>query len=447
MQQAQSLVQGNIVKNLLHFTWPLLLANLLQSLYGSVDMAIVGWFSGTEGIAAVSNGSQLTFLANSLVVGLTMGGTILLGQYYGAGKKAEAGQTVGTILSMFTVVAAFFTAAFLLLAPWLLRLLKTPSEAMPQAIAYVRICALGMLFIFAYNALSAIFRAVGNSRAPLLFVGVACATNIVLDLIFVGPMQLGAAGAATATVISQGVSVALALVCLLKGKLPFAVTRSHFKIHGRTAGTILRLGLPISLQEFCVCVSFLVIAAIVNEMGLLASAAAGIAAKFESFAMLPASAFAGAVSAITAQNIGAGHPERASKNFWYAAAFSFLCSLPFFAWAQIDAASVMGLFGADSAVAISGAEYLRSFSIDFMLVAFVFPFGGFFSGCGKTTFTMLNGVLSSIALRLPFAYFAVTSFGLGLFGVGLAAPFASFLSIVAYVIYFFSGKWKKATLL
>lgn len=399
-----TLAQGSVGKTLMRFAWPFLVSNFLQALYGSVDLAVVGWFGDASGISAVSIGGNVLFLVNSLIVGLTMGGTVLLAQYLGAGREEDARQTIGTMFTMFGFVGAGIMALMYAFAPFLLRLLNTPAQAMAQAIQYVRICALGIVFIFAYNAISAILRGMGDSKSPMRFIAVACCANILLDFTFVGGLGWGAAGAAAATVVSQGLSALLAVRDLRHRDFLFDFKASSFRIQRAKALTILRLGLPISLQECMVSVSFLVITAIVNDMGLVASAAVGIAGKFENFAMLPASALSGAISAIAAQNIGAHQPERARKSLWMAIGFAFGCSLFFFGWAQLAPLSILSLFGAGQEVALAGAQYLSSFSFDFMLVAFAFTLGGFFSGCGRTTFTMLNGVISSLLIRVPVAF-------------------------------------------
>lgn len=436
------LTQGSIFKKMLAFAVPFMLANFVQALYGSVDMAMVGWWGSAAGISAVATGSQVMQMLTSLVAGLTMGGTILIGQFFGARRDDDTRGTISTMLTLFGIAAVAFTVLMLLISRPLLILLQTPAEAFEQAYQYVMICSGGILFIFAYNALSAVLRGLGDSKSPLVFITVACVTNIILDAVFVGGLQMGAAGAAIATVLSQAVSVALAIFYLATHNFIFDFKLKSFRLYKDKALKIIRLGLPVSLQETMVTVSFLIIAAIVNSLGVIPSAACGIVGKFEGFAMLPAAALGSALASMAAQNMGAGLTDRAKKCLHIGIGFSFACALVFFAWAQISPESIMHIFKADDAVTAAGVQYLRAFSIDFLMVAFVFCYNGFFNGCGSTTFSMINGLLSTILIRVPLAFLFSQIIPESLFGLGLAAPIASFLSIILGFIYLRTGKWK-----
>ena len=445
--QGGNLTQGNLVKKLVVFAIPFLLANFIQALYGAVDMAIVGWWGSASGISAVSTGSQVIQLLTSLISGLTMGGTILIAQYFGAGKQGDVKESIGTTLTLFGLAAVVLTVIMLFANHGILVLLQTPAEAMEQAEDYVMICSLGILFIFAYNAISAILRGLGDSKSPLLFIAAACVTNILLDLLLVGVFHMGAAGAAIATVISQAVSVLLSVLLLIRKKFVFDFKWKSFRIQKSKAAKIFRLGLPVSFQETLVSISFLMISAIVNSLGVVTSAAVGIVGKFEGFAMLPATAFCAAISSMVAQNMGANGHGRALKAQKVGIGFSFACSLVFFAWAQIAPESILYLFKAEPAVAAAGAEYIRSFSIDFIMVAFAFCMNGFCNGCGGTTFTMVNSLLSTMLVRVPLALLFSMLMPESLFGIGLAAPLATLLSIVIGFFYIRSGRWKKHNLI
>lgn len=441
--RSASLTEGNVYRTLITFAIPFLLANFIQALYGAVDMAVIGWFSDAAGIAAVSVGTQIMQSLNSLITGLTLGGTILIAQYLGAGQKEAVRETIGTTLTLFALAAVAFTAVMLLFTTPLLRLLQTPEPAMEEAVRYVAVASCGIFFIFGYNALGAVMRGVGDSKSPLLFIAVACCTNIVLDLLFVGGMGMGAGGAALATILSQGVSMILAILYLGRKDFIFSFRLRNFRIRRDKALRLLRLGLPVSLQETMVTLSFLFIAAIVNSLGVTAAAAVGVAGKFEGFAMLPANAFSGALASLTAQNMGANRPDRARQSLYASIGMAFVCSLFFFAWAQLAPDTIMHLFKADEAVTIGGGQYLRAFSYDFMLVAFVFCFGGFFNGCGCTGFTMLCGILSSLAIRLPLSYVFTLLFPDNLSGIGASVPIASFFQIIVYALFMRSGRWKR----
>ncbi|MFR1708626.1 MAG: MATE family efflux transporter [Clostridium sp.] len=437
-----NLTEGNIYRTLILFAIPFIMANFIQALYGAIDMAVVGWFSNAAGISAVSIGTQIMQIVNSLISGLAIGGTILIGQYWGGRKEKDTVETISTMLTLFCIFAVIFTLIMFLVATPILRVLKTPSEAFLSAKQYVLICSCGIVFIFGYNSLSSMLRGLGDSKSPLIFISIACITNIVLDLIFVGVFKLGASGAALATIIAQGVSMGSAIIYLTRREFIFKFKLSNFKIYKNKAYQIFKLGLPVSLQETLLNVSFLFIAAIVNNLGVITSAAVGIAGKFEAFAMLPASAFSGAISSIAAQNIGANKPERAKKSLNISVGLAFICSLVFFAWAQIFPTSIMTIFKADKEVALAGAQYLKSFSFDFMLVAFGFSINGFLNGCGCTTFAMINGIAASMLIRVPLAYVLSKVIPESLIGIGAAAPIATFISVIISIVYIKRGSWK-----
>ncbi|NEU06632.1 MULTISPECIES: MATE family efflux transporter [Clostridium] len=437
------LTEGNIYKSLLMFAIPFLIANFIQALYGAVDMAIVGWFGSSISISAVSIGSQVMQILTSLISGLTMGGTILIAQYFGAEKEKDTVETISTMLTLFVGFAILFTIVMMFLTPSFLKMLRTPVEAFSGAKEYVLICSMGIIFIFGYNGISAMLRGIGDSKSPMIFILVACITNIVLDLILVGIFKLGPAGAAIATIASQGLSMILAIIYLSKQNFIFQFKFKNFKIHKDKALKLIKLGIPVSLQETMVSVSFLIITAIINTLGVVPAAAVGIASKFDMFAMLPAIAFSGAITSITAQNIGANKPERAKKALNASMLLAFLCSIVFFAWAQISAQSIMHMFKADADVTLAGSQYMRTFSIDFMLVAFGFCQNGFLNGCGKTKFTMINGILASILIRVPLAYILSVYIPTSLLGIGIAAPIATFISVTISFVYIKSGRWNK----
>ena len=306
-------LNGAILSPLLRFAGPVLLALFLQAMYGAVDLIVVGKFAGTADISAVSTGSQAMQLVTSLLVGLTTGVTVLLGQKIGEGKPDEAGSVVGSAICLFVCVALALTALLTVLTDPFCRLLQAPEEAFVPTTQYVRICSAGTLFIVAFNVIGSVFRGLGDSKMPLITVAIACVTNIFGDLLLVDVFQMGAVGAALATVFAQAVSVILSLLVIMRRKLPFTFRREQLRFDRPLTAGILRLGIPIALQDVLVGVSFLVILAIVNSLGLLQSAGMGIAEKVCAFVMLLPSAFSQSVSAFVAQNTGAGKPERAKK--------------------------------------------------------------------------------------------------------------------------------------
>ena len=436
------MTKGGVYGALARFALPFLLANFIQALYGAADLAVVGWFGTAAEVSAVSTGTQVMQILLSMVSGLVMGGTVLIGRYYGAGDREKVQTTVNNTLGLFTYAGVLFTVLLLIFCDPALWALQTPQAAFAGAQSYVRVAACGTLFVFGYNAVAAVLRALGDSKSPLLFVAVACAANVVLDFLLVGGFGMGPAGAALATILSQGLSLCYA-VWHIRRKMPeIVIGPACLRLSSRFSRRILGVGFPVSLQETLVQVSFLFMAAIVNRMGVEASAAVGICSKFDGFAMLPPSAFGAALAAFAAQNLGAGKPGRAKKALTASVGMSLAAALVFFLWAQVSPLSIMGVFGAEKAVAQAGALYLQSFSIDFILVCFVFCMNGFFNGCGKTGFTMAVSLVSTVGLRIPLAAFLSSGTG-GLYGLGFAAPAASLFSILFCLVYFLKGGWRE----
>jgi putative MATE family efflux protein len=446
----RDLVSGNVVKQLISFALPFLISNLIQTLYSVADMIIVGRFTGAAAMSGVNIGSQVTFIITNMVFGLCVGATVLIAQYLGAGDKNAIRETIGTLFSTLIVLSVVITVVMLGLQTPLLRLIKTPAESFADAKSYFFVTMLGTVFIFAYNALSAVMRGMGDSKNPLIFVAIACVCNIVLDLFFVAGLRTGAAGAAIATVISQGVSVVLCVLYLMKNGFIFDFKPSSFRFHGDRLKTLLRVGIPTSIQNVAVGISFLFLTTLVNMIGFTASAAVGAVGKFNGFAILPAAAMSSSVSAMSAQNIGAGQIERAKKTMHVGIVIAAVISAIIFVLVTIWPQAILEIFVDKSdpdfeAVVTYGVNYVKSFKFDYLLVPFVFCLNGLFIGAGHTTFSLVNSCLSSLIFRIPLSYIFGMVLSHGITGVGLGAPGATAASLVFGLIYYFSGKWKKST--
>ncbi len=442
-EENRSLTEGNIYKSLISFSLPFIIANLIQALYGTVDLLVIGLFTDTAGLSGVATATQVMQIVNGLILGITMGATILVGQYYGAKKQEDTSKTIGTMLALGIVISIVITVFMYMSTNLLLNVLQTPVEAFNDARNYVIVASSGIIFIFGYNAISAVLRGVGDSKRPVYFIGVACICNIALDFLFVGAFNMRAGGAALATIMSQAISMVVAITYLSKKDFLFEFKFKNLSIDREKAKSLFKLGLPLSLQEVLLWASFLVIAAIANSMGVNESAAVGIVAKFETFSMLPPMALSYALAALAAQNIGADKPERVKQALNASILLSFIVSLFFVAWARLHPQSIMGIFKAEEEVVIAGAEYLKIYSIDFMLVAVKFNLNGFLNGCGRTTFAMINGVISSIFVRIPFAFIFGVVLSKGLTGLGLSVPISSVVSIIGSIIYISRGSWKE----
>jgi len=442
-----NLVQGHVGKQLIKFALPFLLSNLIQSLYSVADMIIVGQFSGTISMSGVNIGSQVTLLITNLVFGLSVGGTVLIAQYLGANQRQAIKETVGTLFTALGVLAVVMTALMLFLKVPLLKLIQTPQESFAEANSYFTITMIGTIFIFGYNALSAVMRGMGDSRNPLIFVAIACGINVIGDLILVAGFKMGAEGAAIATVISQAISMFLCVAYLKKNDFIFDFKLKSFGFHPDRIKMILKIGIPTSVQNTLVSFSFLFLTALVNTLGVTASAAVGAVAKLNGFAILPAIAMSSSISAMSAQNIGAGEIGRAKKTMSIGMLISMSISVVIFALVQLFPEFCLMLFDDDPAMISSGVQYLRSFSLDYLLVPFQFSFMGLFIGSGHTTFSLISGAVTSLFARIPASYIFGITLGYGLFGMGLGAPVASALGVTMSLIFFLSGRWKKMTII
>ena len=429
-QQEHTFVQGKILQPLIVFALPVLFALFLQAMYGAVDLLIVGKFASPADVSAVSTGSQIMMTLTNLVSSFAMGTTILLGQQIGCGERKNGGRTVGTAIVMFAVLAVPMTAVLVLLAPQISSIMNAPAEAFAKTVSYVRICGAGMLVIVAYNLIGCIFRGLGDSRTPLLTVAIACVCNIAGDLLLCAGLGLGTAGAAIATVAAQVVSVVVSLAVIRKKELPFEMHRTDIRLHGKTLRRMAGLGAPIALQDLLVSVSFLIILAIVNAMGVTASAGVGVAEKVCAFIMLISSAFMQSISAFVAQNYGAGRMDRARKALHYGAAVSFVIGVGMFFLAYFHGDLLAGIFSSDAEVIAAAADYLRAYAIDCLFTSIFFCYTGYYNGIGQTRFVMLQGIAGAFGVRVPVSYLISRTANATLFHIGLATPLSSIVQLL-----------------
>ena len=367
IQNTADFTEGPIAGPLIKFALPVLAALLLQSMYGAVDLLVVGRFAGTSDVSAVSTGAQVMMQPTSLITSLAMGLTIRLGQQIGQGEGKKSGRTIGTGIAVFAAVGAALTLFISVFAGTIAGWMRAPAEAFALCTAYVRICGLGMLVITAYNLIGSIFRGLGDSRTPLVTVAISTAVNIVGDLILVAGAGLGTAGAAIATVAAQGVSVAVSLLLLKKRGLPFELRRSMLRPDREITGRILGLGIPLALSDQLVGISFLIIMAIVNSLGVVASAGVGVAERICAFIMLVPAAFMQSMAAFVAQNYGAGKYDRTLRTLRCGILMSLAagCLMSWLSW--FHGAALSGIFARDPQVIAASAEYLRAYAIDCLL--------------------------------------------------------------------------------
>lgn len=436
MKETQNFTKGNILTSLVRFALPVLAALFLQTMYGAVDMLVVGQFATAADVSAVSTGSWLMQLITSFVVGIAMGTTVLLGRRLGEGKPEEAGKIIGASIVLFTIIGVVITFFMELCAVPVAQIMRTPIEAFDATVLYVRICSAGSVFIVAYNVLGSIFRGIGDSRMPLVTVAIACVFNIAGDFLLVGVFGMATAGAAIATVLAQALSVIISVLIIRRQKLPFTFRRTDIVFWQKRMGSVFRLGLPIAFQDLLVSISFLAITAIVNSLGVIPSAGVGVAEKLCGFIMLVPSAFNQSMSAFVAQNMGAGRMDRAKRALLCGIGMSLVVGV-FMAWLSFFHGDLLaGLFARDEAVIAAAADYLKAYAIDCLLVSVMFCMIGYFNGCGKTLFVMLQGIAGAFGVRIPVSLIMSKIKPVSLFKVGLATPCSSVVQIILCVGYF-----------
>ena len=426
----RDLTTGSIGRNILKFSLPYFLSYFLQTLYGMADLFIIGQFNGVASTTAVSIGSQVMHMITVMIVGIAMGTTVMIGKSVGAKQKKETSKIIGNTVSLFVCLSVVLTVVLLFFVHPIVRIMSTPQQAVEGTTAYLTICFAGIPLITAYNIISSIFRGLGDSKSPMYFIAVACGVNIVLDYVFIGGLHFGASGAALGTTLAQTISVIVALIAIRKKDTGISLKRSDLKPEGKTLKNILGIGIPISLQDGFIQISFIVITIIVNQRGLNDAAAVGIVEKIISFVFLVPSSMLSAVSAIAAQD------ERATKTLKYAIMISMSFGLCVAVLMQFISNFVVGIFTVDTMVIHMGSQYIRSYIWDCMIAGIHFSFSGYFCAYGKSGISFLHNVLSIVLIRIPGAYFASKWFIDTLYPMGCAAPAGSLLSVIVCGIAF-----------
>lgn len=457
---SKNLTEGNVFSILIKFSLPYLLSCFLQTFYGLADIFIIGQFYGATSISAVSSGSQLMHMFTVMLAGLAMGVTVSIGRCVGEKDNKNLSHVIGNSILIFAIIAAFSTVVLIIFANPLLHLIFTPEEAFSETYKYVIICFAGIPFITAYNLLSSIFRGLGNTKSPMYFVLVAGVFNIILDFIFIGGFHWGAAGAAGATIISQAFSVIFALVSLRKMSSGFgrgeniardditseskntigelSLSKKDFCFYASIISHVLKIGLPIAIQEGLIQISFMVITAVANSRGVQVAAAVGIVEKIICFLFLVPSAMLSSVSAISSQNVGAQQHKRARKTLAYAVLICMGFGAVVFTACQFWAEKILQIFSSNEPeVILLGAGYLRAYTLDCIFAGVHFCFSGFFCAYGKSFYSFIHNIFSIVIFRIPGALLASIKFPQTLYPMGLAAPIGSFFSIIVCLFLFY----------
>lgn len=411
---------------------PILGALVLQAAYGAVDLLVVGRFGSTSGLSAVSTGSQVLNLVTFVVTQLAMGITVLIARYLGEKKPEKIAPVLGGAAIVFALISVGLCVILVCFARPISVLMQAPEESLDLTVSYVRICGCGIFFIVAYNVLSAIFRGLGDSKSPLLFVLVACVVNIFGDLLLVAVFHMDAAGAALATVLAQAVSVVCAVVILAKKKLPFSIHRSDFRFNPQCR-KFLQIGLPLALQECLTQLSFLALCAFVNRLGLEASSGYGVASKIVNFAMLVPSALMQSMASFVSQNVGAGNPKWAKQSMLTGIGVGVAIGCVVFALVMLQGDVLAGFFSTDAGVIQKGFDYLKGFAPETIVTAILFSMIGYFNGNQKTVWVMVQGLVQTLLVRLPMAYLMSIQPDASLTKIGLAAPVSTAVGILLNV--------------
>ena len=438
------LVTENVGKTVMRFSLPYLCSYFLQTLYGMVDLYIIGLFCGVESTTAVSIGSQVMHMITVMIVGLAMGTTVVIGHATGGGDKKKASRAIGNTVILFMVVAVALAVILIFIRTPIVKVMSTPDEAVDGTLSYLLICFIGIPAITAYNIISSIFRGLGDSKSPMYFIAIACVVNIALDWLFIGPLSMGPSGAALATVSAQTFSVIIALIFIKKKDTGISVKAADLKPDKETMGEIVKIGIPIALQDGFVQIAFLVLTVIANQRGLNDAAAVGIVEKLISLMFLVPSSMLSTVSALGAQNIGAGREDRARKVLYYALAIAVSWGVLMVIIMQINADFFVGLFTTSEEVAALGGQYMRGYVFDCICAGIHFSFSGYFCAYGKSGYSFLHNCCSILLGRIPLAYLASVNFPDTLLPMGLATSAGSAISvIICIVLYRFMRRRQK----
>ena len=432
----RDLTSGSVWKNIVYFSLPYLVSYFLQTLYGLADLFIVGQFDGVASTTAVSIGSQVMHMLTVMIVGLAMGTTVNIGRAVGARDSQKASKVVGNTTVLFVGVSVVLAVVLLVLVQPIVRVMSTPAEAVEGTVRYLTICFIGIPFITAYNVIASIFRGLGDSKSPMYFIAVACVANIALDYLFIGALHMGPAGAALGTTLSQTISVAVSLLVILKKKTGISVKRADFRLERVTMGQVLKIGVPIAAQDGFIQVAFIIITIIANRRGLSVAAAVGIVEKIISFLFLVPSSMLSTVSALGAQNMGAGKYERADQILRYAMGIAVGFGLIVSLLIQIIAGPVVGLFTTDATVILLGAQYIRGYIWDCIFAGVHFSFSGYFCAYGKSEISFVHNLIAILCVRIPGVYLTSKIFPDTLFPMGLATATGSLLSVIICMIAF-----------
>ncbi len=440
----KDLTKGSIIGNITTFSLPYMFAYFLQILYGLADLFVIGQYCGVDSTTAVSNGAQVMYMITVVLIGLAMGTTVLTARAVGAKDSLQARAIVGNTITMFATIAVALMVVLLCLRGWIVDVMDTPTEAIKGMTHYLTICFIGIPFIIAYNIIASIFRGLGDSKTPMYFVAVACVVNIILDYVFIGILGLGAMGAALGTTLSQAASVVFAICSIRRHKGVVDISRNDLRPQRNVMKHMLKIGLPIALQDGFIQISFLAITIIANGRGLIDAAAVGIVEKVIGLVFIVPSAMLSTVSAISAQSIGANKMPRAKQTMRIAMLITSVYGLACAISLQFVPQVAVGLFTNDPQALAQGCDYLRGYVWDCIFASIHFCFSGFFTACGYAIISFLHNSISIVLARIPLAWLSSQLYPDTLYPMGLSTCAGSIVSclicILAYWLMTRNGK-------
>ena len=446
---SKDFTQGSIPRQLLLFALPFMASNALQVLYSTIDMIIVGEFVGTPGLSAVSQSSQILNFATMVCFGFSNGGQVLVAQALGAGKRKEMSRIIGTLFSLILILAAVLSAVVLGARAWILDTMNIPLESRDFAMDYLVICGAGLVFTAGYNMVSAVLRGMGDSKRPFLFIGIASAVNLVLDILFTGVLGWEVAGAAWATIIGQAVSFLFSLFYLYRRRESFGFDfqKESFRLDGHYSRMILSLGTPMAIQSGCINISMLFVNSMINEVGVVASATFGVGVRIDDIINKISQGIQFAAMPMSSQNIAANRPKRAVQVVRWSWVYSFgLTAVAMVAY-LIFGKQLFMLFSDDPLVHEMSGTFVAAILWMFPALAVMRGTGAFIQGIGNARFSMVLALLDGVVLRIGLSWLFGIALGWGFFGFVLGYGLAAYGNAVPGMIYFLSGVWKRRKVL
>ncbi len=450
MIEEHSLLTGSVTKKLAVFAFPLLLANIVQSFYNVVDMLVVGRIVGDTGLAAIGNASKLCYIINSICIGITMGGAVLIAQYKGANDKKGQAESFQMLVLLSLVSSLLVTVVSLATYQPLFKMLNVPADAYQDACDYMKIICCGTVFVFGYHAICSVLKGLGDSKSSLYFVGIAAIVNVVLDIILVGPFGMGTVGTAYATITAQGISFVMSLFYLKRHKTFSSMEgRRRFALQWDKLAAIVKVGLPTAIQMVVVNTAYLLVAGMLNQFGITVSAASNVGLQINTFAGMPCWALGQAVTAMVGQCMGAGQIDRARKVAKISLVMNVAVTLVIVIGVQLFAEQLILLFGStDPEVVNDGIYYLRiCCGVNSLIYAAMYTLDSFAIGAGAANIAMINALLDAVIVRLPVSWFFAFALNMGFPGIYYGQALSPILPAIAGFFFFTGKSWERKTLI